>query len=192
VTYLRRRSPLYPRRQASLRAQFLFPAAKQGFVDPLKPCRSRFKVHGYQRNRRIASYGYRYDYAARTLLAPRRRRISPAFARSREAFSGSGEEIGADANKLGRQIYATCARGATERRQRQSIRVQELLSLELIGYRNFGVHRRPPLHLALRFALTQRKAIKFCQEWLDLAHVLAHSYNRNRVSPVISMIDALG
>lgn len=32
---------------------------------PLKP----FEFHGYQGNRRIVSYGYRYDYAGRTLRA---------------------------------------------------------------------------------------------------------------------------
>jgi alkylated DNA repair dioxygenase AlkB len=46
------------------------PAAEQGFVAlfetlPFKP----FEFHGYQGNRRIVSYGYRYDYAGRTLRA---------------------------------------------------------------------------------------------------------------------------
>ncbi len=44
------------------------PAAEQGFVAtfetlPFKP----FEFHGYQGNRRIVSYGYRYDYADRAL-----------------------------------------------------------------------------------------------------------------------------
>ena len=44
------------------------PAAEQGFVAtfetlPFKP----FEFHGYQGNRRIVSYGYRYDYAGRAL-----------------------------------------------------------------------------------------------------------------------------
>jgi alkylated DNA repair dioxygenase AlkB len=46
------------------------PAAEQGFVArfealPFKP----FEFHGYQGNRRIVSYGYRYDYAGRALRA---------------------------------------------------------------------------------------------------------------------------
>jgi alkylated DNA repair dioxygenase AlkB len=46
------------------------PAAERGFVAqfetlPFKP----FEFHGYQGNRRIVSYGYRYDYAGRTLRA---------------------------------------------------------------------------------------------------------------------------
>jgi alkylated DNA repair dioxygenase AlkB len=46
------------------------PAAERGFVAqfealPFKP----FEFHGYQGNRRIVSYGYRYDYAVRTLRA---------------------------------------------------------------------------------------------------------------------------
>jgi alkylated DNA repair dioxygenase AlkB len=46
------------------------PAAERGFVEqfetlPFKP----FEFHGYQGNRRIVSYGYRYDYAGRTLRA---------------------------------------------------------------------------------------------------------------------------
>jgi alkylated DNA repair dioxygenase AlkB len=44
------------------------PAAERGFVEqfetlPFKP----FDFHGYQGNRRIVSFGYRYDYSARTL-----------------------------------------------------------------------------------------------------------------------------
>ena len=44
------------------------PAAELGFVAmfetlPFKP----FEFHGYQGNRRIVSYGYRYDYAGRAL-----------------------------------------------------------------------------------------------------------------------------
>lgn len=44
------------------------PMAEQGFVAtfetlPFKP----FEFHGYQGNRRIVSYGYRYDYAGRAL-----------------------------------------------------------------------------------------------------------------------------
>jgi alkylated DNA repair dioxygenase AlkB len=46
------------------------PAAERGFVAqfealPFKP----LEFHGYQGNRRIVSYGYRYDYAGRTLRA---------------------------------------------------------------------------------------------------------------------------
>jgi alkylated DNA repair dioxygenase AlkB len=46
------------------------PAAEQAFVAqfetlPFKP----FEFHGYQGNRRIVSYGYRYDYAGRMLRA---------------------------------------------------------------------------------------------------------------------------
>jgi len=46
------------------------PAAEQGFLAqfqtlPFQP----FEFHGYQGNRRIVSYGYRYDYAGRTLRA---------------------------------------------------------------------------------------------------------------------------
>jgi alkylated DNA repair dioxygenase AlkB len=46
------------------------PAAERVFVAqfealPFKP----FEFHGYQGNRRIVSYGYRYDYAGRTLRA---------------------------------------------------------------------------------------------------------------------------
>jgi alkylated DNA repair dioxygenase AlkB len=46
------------------------PAAEREFVAqfetlPFKP----FEFHGYQANRRIVSYGYRYDYAGRTLRA---------------------------------------------------------------------------------------------------------------------------
>jgi alkylated DNA repair dioxygenase AlkB len=46
------------------------PAAEQGWVAqfetlPFKP----FEFHGYQGNRRIVSYGYRYDYGSRTLRA---------------------------------------------------------------------------------------------------------------------------
>ena len=46
------------------------PGAEQGFVAqfetlPFKP----FEFHGYQGNRRIVSFGYRYDYAGRTLRA---------------------------------------------------------------------------------------------------------------------------
>jgi alkylated DNA repair dioxygenase AlkB len=46
------------------------PAAEQDFVAtfetlPFKP----FEFHGYQGNRRIVSYGYRYDYAGCTLRA---------------------------------------------------------------------------------------------------------------------------
>ncbi|HXP67097.1 MAG TPA: alpha-ketoglutarate-dependent dioxygenase AlkB [Steroidobacteraceae bacterium] len=45
-------------------------AMEKGFVKtfetlPFKP----FDFHGYQGNRRIVSYGYRYDYAGRTLRA---------------------------------------------------------------------------------------------------------------------------
>ncbi|MES2292688.1 MAG: alpha-ketoglutarate-dependent dioxygenase AlkB [Pseudomonadota bacterium] len=45
-------------------------AAERGFVArfetlPFKP----FEFHGYQGNRRIVSFGYRYDYAGRTLRA---------------------------------------------------------------------------------------------------------------------------
>jgi alkylated DNA repair dioxygenase AlkB len=52
-------------------AQDLFsPAEERQFVAefetlPFKP----FEFHGYQGNRRIVSYGYRYDYAGRTLRA---------------------------------------------------------------------------------------------------------------------------
>jgi alkylated DNA repair dioxygenase AlkB len=52
-------------------AQDLFsPAEERRFVAafetlPFKP----FEFHGYQGNRRIVSYGYRYDYAGRTLRA---------------------------------------------------------------------------------------------------------------------------
>jgi alkylated DNA repair dioxygenase AlkB len=46
------------------------PQAEKAFVAqfealPFKP----FEFHGYQGNRRIVSYGYRYDYAGRTLRA---------------------------------------------------------------------------------------------------------------------------
>jgi alkylated DNA repair dioxygenase AlkB len=46
------------------------PAQEKGLVAlfetlPFKP----FEFHGYQGNRRIVSYGYRYDYAGRTLRA---------------------------------------------------------------------------------------------------------------------------
>ena len=70
------------------------PAAEQGFVAtfetlPFKP----FEFHGYQGNRRIVSYGYRYDYAGRAL---RTSDAMPYFlVPSREAasrFSGLPEE----------------------------------------------------------------------------------------------------
>jgi alkylated DNA repair dioxygenase AlkB len=49
-------------------ADLFSPAAEEGFVAtfetlPFKP----FEFHGYQGNRRIVSYGYRYDYAGRAL-----------------------------------------------------------------------------------------------------------------------------
>lgn len=51
-------------------SDLLSPAAEQHFVAafqtlPFKP----FEFHGYQGNRRIVSYGYRYDYAGRALRA---------------------------------------------------------------------------------------------------------------------------
>ena len=49
-------------------ADLFSPAAEQDFAGkfetlPFKP----FEFHGYQGNRRIVSYGYRYDYAGRAL-----------------------------------------------------------------------------------------------------------------------------
>src|ERR1700754_2570524 len=46
------------------------PATERSFIAtfetlPFKP----FEFHGYQGNRRIVSYGYRYDYAGRALRA---------------------------------------------------------------------------------------------------------------------------
>lgn len=73
----------------------LFPsAAEQGFVAtfrtlPFKP----FEFHGYRGNRRIVSYGYRYDYADRAL---RKSEAMPDFlSRLREIasqFSGIAED----------------------------------------------------------------------------------------------------
>jgi alkylated DNA repair dioxygenase AlkB len=70
------------------------PAAEKAFVAqfetlPFKP----FEFHGHQGNRRIVSYGYRYDYAGRTLRASE---AMPDFlAPLREVasrFSGIAEE----------------------------------------------------------------------------------------------------
>jgi alkylated DNA repair dioxygenase AlkB len=63
------------------------PAAERGYVAqfetlPFKP----FDFHGYQGNRRIASFGYRYDYSARAL---RPSDAMPEFLRGlREIASG--------------------------------------------------------------------------------------------------------
>jgi alkylated DNA repair dioxygenase AlkB len=84
------------------------PAAEQDFVAqfqtlPFKP----FEFHGYQGNRRIVSYGYRYDYAGRTL---RTSEAMPEFLRSLRDVASQFSGIAAD--KLEQALVTEYAAGA--------------------------------------------------------------------------------
>ena len=84
------------------------PAAEQAFVAqfaslPLKP----FEFHGHQGNRRIVSYGYRYDYAGRTL---RRSEAMPDFLAPLHKVASQFSGIAAD--RLEQALVTEYAPGA--------------------------------------------------------------------------------
>jgi alkylated DNA repair dioxygenase AlkB len=84
------------------------PAAEQDFVAqfealPFKP----FDFHGYKGNRRIVSYGYRYDYAGRTL---RTSEAMPKFLASLRDVASQFSGIAAE--KLEQALVTEYAPGA--------------------------------------------------------------------------------
>jgi alkylated DNA repair dioxygenase AlkB len=84
------------------------PAAERSFVAqfetlPFKP----FEFHGYQGNRRIVSYGYRYDYVGRTLRASE---AMPGFLEPLREVASQFSGIAAD--KLEQALITEYAPGA--------------------------------------------------------------------------------
>ncbi len=84
------------------------PAAEQGFVATFETLPfKQFEFHGYQGNRRIVSYGYRYDYAGRAL---RTSEPMPDFLRPLREFASQFSGIAAV--KLEQALVTEYAPGA--------------------------------------------------------------------------------
>src|ERR1700743_703443 len=104
-------------------------AMEKGFVKtfetlPFKP----FDFHGYQGNRRIVSYGYRYDYAGRTLRAsdPMPDFLSPL----REVAS---QFSGIAADKLEQALVTEYAPGAGIGWHRDKPMFEDVVALSFAG-----------------------------------------------------------
>jgi alkylated DNA repair dioxygenase AlkB len=109
--------------------ELILPTAEQGFVAqfealPFKP----FDFHGHQGNRRIVSYGYRYDYAGRTL---RKSEAMPEFLRSLRDVASQFSGIAAD--KLEQALVTEYAPGAGIGWHRDKPMFEDVVSLSFMA-----------------------------------------------------------
>ncbi len=106
-----------------------------------------FDFHGYQANRQVVSFGYRYDYGSREVvdaapmpgfLEPLRHKIGEAFARPAEAFEqvlineyrpGAGIGWHRDKSHFGEVVGVSLLAACTLRFRRQSGETWERASL---------------------------------------------------------------
>ena len=135
---------------------------------PFKP----FEFHGYQGNRRIVSYGYRYDYAGRTLRASE---AMPDFLAPLREVASQFSGIAAD--KLEQALVTEYAPGAGIGWHRDKPMFEDVVALSFLapcalrlrrqdgdGWQRQCRRNRAPLRLSPARSGPQRMGAQHCPD----------------------------
>jgi alkylated DNA repair dioxygenase AlkB len=117
---------------------------------PLKP----FEFHGFTGNRRVASFGLRYDYARQTLAA-----AAPIPESLLELRTRAASWAGLDPARLPQMLVTEYAPGAPIGWHRDKPQFDEVLGISLLAPTNFRLRRQTPTGWERRSVLLQPRSI---------------------------------